>query len=102
MSILELANDLIQGDRGESYGHPLDDFARTARRWEAILRVQITPEQVALCMVCVKISRECNKHQLDNLSDGAGYFGTIEMIKDEREKRIKANVPENRPASEQA
>ena len=94
MNILEQANDLIYGDRGEDYGHPLDDFRRTAHMWEAILGVQVFPEQVALCMVCVKISRECNKHQLDNLSDGAGYFGTIEMIKDEREKRTRADVPE--------
>ena len=100
MNILARAYNNIYGDRGEAYGHPLDDFARTARMWGAILGVRITPEQVALCMICLKISRECNEHKEDNLIDGAGYFGTIEMIKDEREKRTMANEPGNKTASE--
>ena len=100
-NILERAEELIYGDRGEDYGHPLDDFARTAHMWQAILGVQVSPEQVGLCMVVLKISRYLNKPKEDNLVDGAGYFGTIEMIKDERERRTTANVPGQATASEQ-
>lgn len=88
MSVLQTAEQLIHNDRNEAYGHPLDDFSRVGRMWAAILDVEeITAEQVALCMVAVKISRQCNKPKLDNIVDGCGYFGTIEMIMNERENR---------------
>lgn len=96
MNILKEADGLIHGERGKDYGHPLDDFSKTARMWEAIFRVPVTAEMVALAMVCVKISRYMNAPKRDSLVDGAGYFGTIEMIEEER------NVRGNRPASEQA
>lgn len=82
------ANRLINGDRQAAYGHPLDDFTRTGRMWAAILGIQeVTAEQVALCMVAVKVSRECQLHKRDNLVDMAGYTGTIELIKVERHMR---------------
>ena len=86
MNILEEASNLVDGDRGEDYGHPIHDFARTAQIWEAILGCDVTPEQVALCMVGVKISRQCNKPKRDNLVDGAGYFRCIEKIEEYKEK----------------
>jgi len=60
-SILFEAHNLVHGVRGEDYGHPYHDFGRTAKIWSAILGVDVTPEQVALCMIGVKISRECNR-----------------------------------------
>ena len=86
-TILQEAQRLVHGDRGEAYGHPLDDFGRTAKIWSAILGIDVQPEQVALCMVGVKISREVNKPKRDNRADGAGYFETLDMVVTEREKR---------------
>jgi len=88
-SILQEAAGLIHGDRRGDYGHPLDDFERTAKMWAAILDAPVTPEQIGLCMMVLKISRECNKPKRDNLVDACGYAGTIEMIQAEREKRAK-------------
>lgn len=79
-SILDEAQSLTTGDRNESYGHPYEDFSRTARMWSAVLGTEVTAEQVALCMVCVKISRECHSPARDNRVDGAGYFNCLEMI----------------------
>jgi hypothetical protein len=87
MNILEEADFLINGQRQDDYGHPLDDFSRTAKIWSAIIGVPITAEQVALCMVGVKISRECNMHKDDNLIDAAGYLGTLQMLIEEQERR---------------
>jgi hypothetical protein len=87
MNILEEADFLINGARQEKYGHPYDDFSRTAQIWSAILDTYITPEQVALCMVGLKLSRECNQHQEDNLIDAAGYLGTCQMVIEERTRR---------------
>ena len=94
-SILEEAKRIVHGDRGENYGHPLEDFSRTAQIWSAILGIDVTAEQVALCMVGVKISREVNRPKRDNIVDGAGYFETLEMVKEERVKRSMANHPSN-------
>ena len=36
-SILTEAQGLVHGDRNSDYGHPLDDFSRTAAIWTALL-----------------------------------------------------------------
>lgn len=87
MNILEEANGLVHGDRQAAYGHPLDDFSRTAKLWSAILGHEVTPEQVGLCMCAVKISRQVNKPKRDNLVDLAGYAATVQMVLDEQYKR---------------
>lgn len=86
-SILEEAQGLVYGDRQASYGHPLDDFSRTAKMWSAILGHEVTPEEVGLCMCAVKISRQINKPKRDNLVDLAGYAATVELVLEEKGKR---------------
>ena len=82
MNILQEADTLINGPRQESYGHPAESFGRIAKIWSAILRTDVTPEEVGLCMIGVKISREVNAHSHDNLADIAGYAQLIELIHD--------------------
>ena len=85
-TVLEEAQFLIHGPRQGDYGHPFDDFSRTGRIWGAILGIpDVPPEKVALCMVGVKLSRQVNKPKRDNLTDGCGYLGTIELIEKRRE-----------------
>lgn len=86
-TILDEAKRIVYGERGENYGHPFEDFSRTAKIWSAILDIQVTPEQVALCMVGLKISREVNRPKRDNVVDGAGYFENLDMVKKERSRR---------------
>ena len=87
---LEEAQRLVHGDRGADYGHPLEDFSRTALIWSAILGVEVTAEQVGLCMMAVKISRQCNQPKRDNMVDAAGYAETVQMCIDERKRRTVA------------
>ena len=89
---LMLADSLVSGPRNDDYGHPLDDFSRTAALWSAVLGVEVTPEQVALCMIQVKVSREINKPKADNVVDIAGYSRTLEMVKEEKIKRSKSDA----------
>lgn len=88
-TVLEEAQRLITGDRNASYDHPLDNFQRIADIWSVVLGIKVTPEQVGLCMVGVKLARESYLPKRDNLVDGAGYFGTVQMVIDERERRAK-------------
>jgi len=85
--ILAIAQDLVIGERGGAYGHPHEDFSKTAKIWSAILGIEVTPAQVGLCMIGVKISREVFKHKDDNLVDVCGYAKTIQMVY-EREKEL--------------
>ena len=82
-NILKEADKIVGGDRNASYGHPRQDFERTAKIWGAILgKPDITDMQVALCMIGVKISRQCNSQKRDNIVDIAGYARTAEMVMD--------------------
>lgn len=47
----------------------------------------MTAEQVGLCMIGVKISRQCNAPRRDNMVDAAGYAATVQMCVDERARR---------------
>lgn len=91
-SILEEALRLTTGARNEDYGHPLQDFSRTAALWSAVLGCPVTAEQVGLCMICLKVSRECHRPKRDNRTDMAGYANTLQMIADKREAGEVATV----------
>jgi len=81
-SVLREAEKLVYGDRGQDYGHPSIDFTRTGKMWGAILGIDPVPDwKVALCMVALKISRECNTHKRDNLTDAAGYVETCRICR---------------------
>jgi hypothetical protein len=79
-TVLSRAAALVAGDRNADYGHPQEDFARTAALWSAIFGFDVTPMHVALCMIAVKLSRQCHKHKADNLVDIAGYAQTAAWL----------------------
>ena len=72
--LAEKAIDLVYGQRGKDYGHPYDDYTRTAALWSALIGHEITAEQAALMMVLVKLSREMNRPKDDNIVDAHGYL----------------------------
>lgn len=76
-SALEKAQDVARV-RQEEYGTPLNNMAMTAKLWSPILGIEVTPQQVAICMILLKISRETHLHQDDNIVDIAGYANMLE------------------------
>jgi hypothetical protein len=85
--IASYAAELVSGDRQEAYGHPLDNFTRASKIWAVILGCEVSAEQVALCMVGMKVAREVNQSKPDTVVDGIGYFLTLNMIQEERLRR---------------
>ncbi len=92
-TVLQEAQRLVHGNRGADYGHPLDDFSRTAGIWTAQFSDLLLPgkhfaaEDVWQAMVAVKLSRERNRPKRDNRTDIAGYAETGEMVAEERARR---------------
>jgi hypothetical protein len=95
-NILQEADKITGGERHDSYGHPRLDFSRTSQLWSAFLGIEITPEQVPLMMILLKVSREANKHKRDNLTDIAGYARTREMLDEAVLSSQKQNVKQRR------
>lgn len=79
-TILEEAQRLVYGPREADYGHPYDDYTKTAALWSVILETEVTAKDAALCMVAVKISREIHHPKRDNLIDIAGYAAVADRI----------------------
>lgn len=99
-TILEEAQRLVGGDRGDDYGHPRDDFAKTAGAWNALFGWDCTPAQVALAMIVVKLSRlQETPHKRDSIVDIAGYARTYEMVL-EREGKAARHYPAKMPPAE--
>lgn len=83
-NVLMQANAIAGQDRSRDYGHPYENHRRIAEVWNMQigkkLHAPITPREVALMMVGLKLAREANTPKYDNLVDAAGYIKCVEMI----------------------
>lgn len=68
------ADDLVNGDRQDMYGEPVNNMGNIARAWSGVCGFTISPKQVALCLAAMKLVREGYRHQDDNLIDAIGYL----------------------------
>ena len=89
-TILAEADNIAGEDRSRDYGHPLLNHQRIAAIWNVqlagSLTAPITPRQVALMMIGVKLAREANTPKRDNLVDICGYVKCVEMIDAETQR----------------
>jgi hypothetical protein len=90
-TLLQRADALIAGDRQDEYGDKLQNFAQIAMLWQGVLAPKltpnsaITPEDVALCMIQVKVARLAkNPDHKDSILDVAGYAGCYDILQNER------------------
>ena len=92
MSVLEEAIETVK-QRQDSYDDPYRNHVRIAKLWSVVLGTAVTPQQVALCMLQLKVAREMYKHSHDNVVDMAGYINCLDVInkaeKPERESQFR-------------
>lgn len=90
LTLLQRAEALIHGQRQADYGNKLQNFSQTANIWTGLLAhkltADITPEDVALLMIGLKMSRLAKSpgHK-DSILDIAGYAGCMDILQAERD-----------------
>lgn len=77
--VLQEALRITSGDRQNQYGPPNEDFARTAKMWTALKGVEFEARDVALFLICLKMSRETHQRKRDNAVDIAGYARCLHL-----------------------
>lgn len=78
------AQAAVYGERGKDYGHPRQNFADTAALWTVLLgdrlTAPVTAEDVARCMIAVKLARDLHSPKRDNRVDIVGYAITLDRL----------------------
>lgn len=80
-SVLEEAAKCVTGPRRRDYGTPDENFSLIASLWSVQLKHEVTPMQVALCLILLKVARQSNSPKRDNLVDIAGYAQCASELK---------------------
>jgi hypothetical protein len=79
-SILKHASGVLE-ERSKTYGEPATAMAAIAARWSLTLGHPVTPAEVVLCMIDLKLTRLARdpKHQ-DSILDIAGYAALLHEV----------------------
>ncbi len=68
-------------NRRRQYGDAGRLFDHIARRWTLVLGTKVTPAQVALCLIDLKMARLVhNPAHLDSIVDVAGYAACLREV----------------------
>lgn len=89
-SYLAEADRIINGRGRGDYGGALESFSRIGRLWSEVLGQPVSAEEVALCLIQLKVARAINDSsqqrpiKRDSAVDIAGYAGLLEYIERDR------------------
>lgn len=84
--ILLEAQRVVNGPRRRDYDDPHTNHVRIAKMWSVIVEKEVTPEQVAMCMIALKLAREMHTQKRDNAVDIAGYASCLDFIRKAQKK----------------
>lgn len=83
-TVLAEAQRIIDGPRRHSYGPSDASFRKLAAMWTVILEKKLTSpissREADLCMIALKLVRDSNKPDPENIVDIAGYAGLAEHL----------------------
>jgi len=79
-AMLQEAAHLV-AERAEAYGRPEASMALLARRWSITLGQPVTPAQVVMCLIDLKLTRLAHDpaHR-DSILDIAGYAAVLHEV----------------------
>ena len=78
--LLQQAAGVIE-NRERIYGPAEASFTALAARWSLVLGVTVTPAQVALCLIDLKLARLTrDPSHLDSIVDVAGYAACLREV----------------------
>lgn len=81
--ILQTAEKLVSGDRDKTHGDKLINHNNIALLWSAYLEFKITPKDVAILMVLLKLARtKAGQHNIDDYVDACGYAAIAGELKE--------------------
>ena len=69
---LERAAKIVQGQRQFDYGNKYENHENIAKLWSAYLGYEVSPHDVAICMLLVKVARLKHRKTEDCYVDMAG------------------------------
>jgi hypothetical protein len=71
----------IVANRRAVYGDPATSMDLVARRWSITLGLTVTPAQVTLCLIDLKLARLAHDPtHLDSMVDIAGYAAVLREV----------------------
>lgn len=78
-TVLSEAAAIVNGDREKTHGEPRKNLDAIAAMWRPIFGTSVTPEQVCLAMIALKVARAINspRHR-DHWTDIVGYVALAE------------------------
>jgi hypothetical protein len=104
-NILDQAKQITEQDRNRYYGHPLDNHTCTAALWSSYInrkfgtKLELSAKDVCMLMILLKVSREANKENIDNIVDICGYARNLQMVNEEATKRANENNTRDNPGN---
>lgn len=86
--ILNIATEIVTGDRNGVYGDPTDSHAEIAKYWSALFGVEVTAHQVAIAMMLLKVVRatRSSEYHEDSYVDMAGYAAIAGRIREGKKR----------------
>ena len=79
MMLRQAAN--VVANRRRAYGDPATSMAAVAQRWSITLGLTVTPAQVTLCLIDLKLARLAHDpNHLDSMVDIAGYAAVLREV----------------------
>jgi hypothetical protein len=69
-------------ERRDEYGEAADQFKAIAARWSITLDMPVSPAQVALCMIDLKLARLAyDPRHVDSIVDVIGYAALLREVR---------------------
>jgi len=105
-SILDEARNVVSGARQKQYGPPEQSLEDITALWNAYLKgykrlhtEELSPKDVAMMMVLLKIAREKHKTKKDNLVDAVGYLLMCSMLEGYEPDSVRPSMDEVSPTN---